>query len=170
MSRRLTLIAVIVSCAAVLALPLLAQGLQSHAGRVQHGVRAHAGSGPGQGAAVSHLDLAGKTVLEGVVDGINMGRGHGTPSFTMVADGKKVTIVTSPYRAVIDADYKISMGDRINVLAYPFTQQKDTYAAAELKNLTTGAVLTLRDENGVPAMGNGACANCPCNTAAHPQK
>ncbi len=168
MARKLTLIAVVLFSAAILTLPLLAQAPQSHLGSGPHGTMSHAGRGPGLGAAASHLDLAGKTVLEGVVDGISMGRGQGTPSFTMVADGKKVTIVTSPYRAVLDANYKISIGDRMNVVAYPFVDLVDTYAAAELKNLTTGVVLTLRDANGVPLMGNGDCANCPYHPATQP--
>ncbi len=170
MSRKLILIAVVVFGAAVLTLPLLAQGPQTHAGSGPHGIMSHAGRGPGLGVAASQLDLAGKTVLEGVVDGISMGRGQGTPSFTMVADGKKVSIVTSPYRALLDANYKISIGDRMNVVAFPFVDLVDIYAAAELKNLTTGVVLTLRDANGVPLLSNGDCANCPYHSATQPHK
>jgi len=130
---------------------------------------AHAGGGPGHGAYLSHLNLSGKIALEGVVDSISMERGKGSPSFTMVADGKKVTIVTGPYRALLDADYKISLGDRMNVLAFPFVQLQDTFAAAELKNLSTGATLTLRDDSGIPTGGRGCCADCPCTQCAAPR-
>ncbi len=170
MSRRLTWIALALLIAGALALPILAQGPPANAGNSRHGIMAHAGAGAGQGGSLSHLDLSGKTAFEGVVDGVSMEPGAGTPSFTMLADGKKVTIVTSPYRALLDAGYKISVGDRMNVLAYPFVQLKDTYAAAELKNLTTGVPLTLRDENGVPTMRHGACGNCPLHTATQVPK
>ena len=166
MSRKLYLIVIAIVCAA---LPLAGQGMQHHPMGAGNGVRAHAGGAPGQGT-ISHLDLAAKTVLEGVVDGISMGRGQGTPSFTMVANGKKVVIVASPFRALLDADYKISIGDRMNVTAYPFREVQDTLAAAELRNLTTGAILTLRDENGVPIMADGYCGNCPYHPAGQSNK
>ncbi len=169
MSRKLYLIVIAIICAAALALPLAGQGMQHNPMGAGNGVRAHAGGGAGQGT-ISHLDLAGKIVLEGVVDGISMGRGMGTPSFTMVANGKKVVIVTSPYRALLDANYKISIGDSMSVTAYPFRELQDTFAAADLKNLTTGADLILRDANGVPLMAGGDCGNCPYHTTNHPNQ
>ncbi len=168
MSRRTLWLAITILVAGLLAFPLLAQGPQSHAGRGPNGIMLHAGGGPGQGTGPSHLDLSGKVALEGLVEDVSMGPGRGTPNFTMTADGKKVTIVTSPYRLVMNANFRISLGDRINVLAYPFVGQQDTFAAAELKNLTTGAVLTLRDESGFPMMNHGNCGNCPLNHTTQP--
>ncbi len=124
------------------------------------------GSGVGGSAAHFNLDLATKTSIEGTVDGLHMGRGMGQPSFTLSkSDGKTVTIVASPYWAVLEANFKIALGDKMSVLAFPTQQYPDTYVATELKNLTNGTVLTLRDDTGAPIGGNGSncgmCGNCP---------
>ncbi len=161
MLRKLSLIVIAAVVAAALALPLFSQGPQGYVGHGPQGVRSHAGGGPGQGARLSHLDLSVKVILEGVVDGVNMAPGQGFPSFTMTLDGKKVTIVTSPYRLLLDANYTISVGNRMKVTAYPFIQTPDTYAAAELNNLTTSAILTLRDDSGVPVIMRGHRGDCP---------
>ncbi len=126
------------------------------------------GRGIGMGGPAPHfnLDLANKTSIEGTVDGLHMGRGMGHPSFTLLqGDGKTVTIVASPYSALLEANFKIALGDRMSVLAYPTLQYPATYVAAELKNLTNGTVLTLRDAAGAPIGGHGTncgmCGNCP---------
>jgi len=110
----------------------------------------------------ANLDLANKVELEGTVESVNMGPGRGFPTFTLVqSDGKKATIVASPFRALVDAGFKIAIGDRMGVLAYPSLKYQDTFIAAELKNLTNGTVITLRDASGVPVAGRGGrCGNC----------
>lgn len=169
MLQRVRWIGIAVLAAGVLTLPILAQGFQNHLAHGQQGTMPHAGAGQGPAAAASHLDLSNKVAFEGLVQSVAMERGQGSPSFVMLADGKRVTIVTAPYRLLIDADYKISVGDKMNVLAYAFLQTADTYAAAELKNLTSGKVLTLRGDDGVPLMRQRHnCADCPLHTPTAP--
>ncbi len=143
--------------AAVLVLSLVATAQMPHYGR---------GAGAQANCPQPGIDLANKVSLEGTVESVNMGPGQGFPSFILVlSDGKKATILSSPYRALMNANYSIRANDRMSVLAYPSLQVNDTYVAAELKNLTTGTVLTLRDENGLPVVGthggSGMCGLCP---------
>jgi hypothetical protein len=86
--------------------------------------------------------------------------------------GGEVIVVTAPFRAVLNANYKIEIGDTISVIAFQSAQDEDMFVAAELNN--GGKILTLRDASGVPAAGpgrgngyggagrgNGNCGNCP---------
>ncbi len=102
-----------------------------------------AGTGP-------QLDLAAKTSFDGTVAEVSMGYGQGFPTFTLDTGGKKVTFVASPYRLLADADFMIKTGDTMSVLAYPSKRYEGAYVAAELRNLTTGKALVLRDDQGFP--------------------
>ena len=167
MSRKSSWFGLLILVVIVLSLPLLAQGPMNQRGYgQQQGARLHSGGVPGQGACAGSLDPANLVALEGIVEAVQLERGRGNPGFTMTADGKKVTIITSPYRALLDADYKIKIGDKMNVVAYRLAQPPDTYIAAELKNLTSGTVLTLRDAGGLPITNRRGCGNCPMRTAA----
>ncbi|MBI3949990.1 MAG: hypothetical protein HY314_06000 [Acidobacteria bacterium] len=94
--------------------------------------------------------------LEGAVGSVNMGIGQGFPSFTLTqAGGNTVTVITGPYYILLENDFEINVGDQMAVRAFPSLRLENTYVAIELKNLSTGAVLSLRDENGVPLWSNG---------------
>jgi hypothetical protein len=121
-----------------------------------------------------NFDSSKKVSLDGTVDSVAMAQGQGFPHFVLaLADGTKVTIVTAPFRAVLDANYKIAVDDQMSVVAFQSTQDEKVFVAAELKNLSSNAVLTLRDASGVPVAagqgngrggagrGNGTCGNCP---------
>jgi len=98
--------------------------------------------------------------LQGVVEATDMGIGQRFPSFTLMgADGSKVTIMSGPYRILLENHFEINVGDRMSVRAFPSLQFKDTYVAVELKNLTTGEAVALRDEQGLPLRGPG-CRLC----------
>jgi hypothetical protein len=128
------------------------QGMPQH---WTQGTVPHPAQGMGTPQCHIQLDLARKTSLEGFVESVNLERGMGTPSFVIPASGKKVTIIVSPYWALANALFEIRVGDNMSVLAFPSLQYENTYVAAELKNLTTGKVLTLRDDYGMPAGGIG---------------
>jgi hypothetical protein len=127
--------------------------------------RAAGQGGPLCGAAGPQLDLAAKTSFDGTVTDVNIGYGQGFPTFTLNTGEGKVTIVASPYRALVDADFVIRAGERISVLAFPSKRYEGAYVAAELKNLTTGKALLLRDDQGFPVgiggqggrHGSGSC-------------
>jgi hypothetical protein len=117
------------------------------------------------------FDFSKTVSLVGSVESVAMAQGQGFPHFVLVlADGTKVTVVTAPFRAVLDANYKIGIGDKMSVVAFQGTQ-KDVFGAAVLENGNSGASLTLRDASGAPVAagrgngcarrGNGTCGNCP---------
>jgi hypothetical protein len=120
------------------------------------------------------FDFSQAISMEGTVVSVAMGRGQGFPRFVLAfADGKKATVVTAPFRAVLDANYKIAVGDQMSVVAFASTQS-DVFMAAVLTNANNNnAILTLRDTSGVPVAGgqgngrgcagrgNGTCGNCP---------
>jgi hypothetical protein len=123
-----------------------------------------------------NYDFSKTVSLVGTVESIAMAQGQGFPHFVLaLADGTRVTVVTAPFRAVLDANYEIANGDQMSVVAFKATQNKDMFVAAELTNLShENAVLTLRDASGAPVAGNGrgngrgcagrgngTCGNCP---------
>jgi hypothetical protein len=126
----------------------------------------------GMGGMGCSFDFSKTVSLDGTVDSVAMAQGQGFPHFVLaLADGTKATVVTAPYRAVLDANYKITVGNQMSVVAFPSTQP-DTFRAAVLTNASNGnAVLNLRDAsgapvaagqgNGCPRRGAGTCENCP---------
>lgn len=98
-----------------------------------------------------------------------MNAGEGFSNFTLaLSDAKKATIVASLCSALLQAGHKISAGDKMNVLAFFSLQREGTYVARELKNLTAGKVLTLRDDNGVSLSGRWGCGRAGAGYCADP--
>jgi hypothetical protein len=121
----------------------------------------------GMGGMGCSFDFSKTVKLDGSVESVAMAQGQGFPHFVLVAGGTKVTVVAAPFRAVLDANYKIAAGDQMSVVAFASTQP-DLFMAAVLTNTSTGAVLNLRDASGAPAAGrgraghgDGTCGNCP---------
>ncbi len=120
------------------------------------------------GTCQAQLDLANKTSLEGTVQSVSMGLNQGFPHFTMaLKDGKTVTIVASPFRTLLDSKFKIAIDDRMSVLAFPSLMHEGAYVAAELKNLTNGTILTLRDAQGLPVDCSGCTGSSSCEMCPH---
>jgi len=117
--------------------------------------RAAGQGGPLCGGAGPQLNLAAKTSFDGTAADVNMSPGQGFPTFALDTGEGKVTIVASPYRMLADAGFAISPGDKMSVLAFPSARYEGAYVAAELKNLTTGRVLVLRDDQGFPLGASG---------------
>ncbi|HET9532879.1 MAG TPA: hypothetical protein VFQ92_21165, partial [Blastocatellia bacterium] len=89
--------------------------------------------------------------LEGTVLSLDMAAGQEFPTFTLSLPGVGVvTIVTGPYYFLLDSGFDIAVGDRLSVRAFESAWYEDTYVAVELKNLTTGETLVLRDASGQP--------------------
>jgi hypothetical protein len=137
-----------------------AMGMQG--GRAMgRGMMRGAGSGQGiHGAACAdcaNLDLEAKKTLTGSVQSVEMGPGQGMPGFTLLVDGKPVTIVAGPFWVLQQADFKISAGDNLSVVAYPSLMHEGGYVAAEILNLGTQKSIKLRDDKGIPLgmRGNG---------------
>jgi hypothetical protein len=135
-------------------------------GGMMGGMRGMMGSGGGMmrgmGGMGCSFDFSKPVSFVGTVDSVSMAQGQGFPHFVLLVGGKQVTVVTAPYRAVLDAKYAIAVGDTMTVNAFASTQP-DVFMASVLTN-GQGKVLNLRDASGVPVAagrGNGTCGNCP---------
>ena len=120
------------------------------------------GPGTGErpcGGIGPQLDLANGRTFDGTVIDVEMEPGKGLPTFTLdTGKGERVTILASPYRALVDAGFTITSGDEVSVVAYPSANHDDAYVAAKITNLTTRKELVLRDDKGLPAGGFGRAA------------
>jgi hypothetical protein len=127
--------------------------IRDSAGRPAWSGRGNRGAGRGMGfgqGAACRIDVAGKGTFSGTVNAVNMGFAQGFPNFTLSTADGNVTIVTSPFRAVVDSGFKIAAGQNLSVAAFPSAQHETAWVAAELTDSATGATLTLRDAQGVP--------------------
>jgi hypothetical protein len=106
------------------------------------------------------FDFSKQVPLYGTVESVAVAQGQGFPHFVLaLSDGTKVTVVTAPFRAVLNAKYTIAVGELMSVVAFPSTQYADVFGAAVLTN-GQGAVLTLRDASGAP-VAHSCQRNCP---------
>jgi hypothetical protein len=120
----------------------------------------HGMMGRGGGMMGCSFDFSKQVSLYGTVESVAMAQGQGFPHFVLVfANGAKVTVVTAPFRVVLNAKYTIAVGEFMSVVAFPSTQYADVFGAAVLTN-GQGAVLTLRDASGAP-VANSCQRNCP---------
>ena len=110
----------------------------------------HGGLGTGDCEICTNLDTNARITLAGIVQSVGVESGWGMPSFTLSVGGKPVVIIASPFWALQQADFKISAGDSLSVVAYPSLHQEGTYVAAEIMNAGTQKSIKLRDENGIP--------------------
>jgi hypothetical protein len=118
------------------------------------------GMGGMRGMMGCSFDFSKQVTLYGTVESVVMAQGQGFPHFVLaLADKTKVTVVTAPFRAVLDAKYTILVGELMSVVAFPSTQYADVFGAAVLTN-GQGAVLTLRDASGA-LVANPCQGNCP---------
>lgn len=108
------------------------------------------------------FDPSRATELQGTVTNVNMALGEGYPNFTLKTALGEVTIVTSPFWVVREANYRISVGDGMIVTGFPCLQKENTYVATRLQNLTTGETLKLRDDDGTAIGMRGGRAGWCC--------
>jgi hypothetical protein len=135
-------------------------------GGMMGGMHGMMGGGRGMmGGMGGNFDFSKTVSLVGQVYSVAMAQGQGFPHFVLVVGGTKVTVIAAPFRAVLDANYKIAAGDQMSVVAFP-SAQPDLFMASVLTN--GNAVLNLRDASGVPVAGrgcagrgDGTCGNCP---------
>lgn len=139
-----------------------ATGATAHlrAGGGMPGRGGRAGDGaPPCAAWCPQLDLANGRTFDGTVVDVDMELGKRLPLFTLdTGKGQMVTIVASPYRALVDAGFTVSSGDQVTVEAYPSASHEDAYVAGKITNVTTNRQLILRDDKGFPtgAYGSGS--------------
>ncbi|HOM08446.1 MAG TPA: hypothetical protein PLW40_12270 [Syntrophales bacterium] len=90
--------------------------------------------------------------MEGVALHVDMSPQRGGASLQMAAQGESVTVTLGPVWYLRRQDVDIKTGDQLTVKgAKTKTREGKVYlAAAVIKNLRTGRILTLRDEDGRP--------------------
>ena len=129
------------------------------------------GVGPGQGVGVGqHVgsglcagdgpDLSRTTTFAGSVVSFTGGPGVGLPTLVMTTANGEVSIVLSPYRALVQADYAPAAGSQVEVKAAPVTlDAQEHWVALTIKDVATGLEVVLRNaETGLPLVtGRGCC-------------
>jgi len=132
------------------AVPFLpAQGLQNR------------GYGYGPGIGQPALDLANQVLVEGTIESVDMVPGRGQPTITILKnDGGSATFLVGPYRELRNAAFSLRPGDQVSVTGYPSLVHTGSLVAAQIRNLTTGEELQLRDDRGnLRYRGCGCCPN-----------
>lgn len=115
------------------------------------GRRSGTGSGPG-------LDAASVSTVIGTVTSFSAGAGVGRPSLVVNTDsGSTQTFVLGPYRLLQAQSFTLAAGERVEVKALACATGEEKLVAIEVRNLTRGLTLNLRDEDGKPVwMGSRA--------------
>jgi hypothetical protein len=113
------------------------------------------GCSGGQGGGNGTIDTAHPVVVAGTVVGFNAAAGEGTPTLVVKASGEEKTFVLGPYWYLAEKGFKANAGDSVEVKGYPCTGCANGLATAEVKNLTQGVSLSLRDEKGLPLWTKG---------------
>ena len=125
------------------------------------------GKGPGGGTMRQggrHLcdgggpDLAEAATYSGVVKSFAGGAGAGYPTLILTISGGDMSILLSPYRALLQAGYIPTAGAQVEVKAAPVTVDGvEHWVALTVTDVASGLQIVLRDpETGLPiAMGRG---------------
>lgn len=110
--------------------------------------RAHKGLCGGQGP-----DLGRVTTFSGPVVGFIGGQGVGTPTLVVDTAAGDVTVLLSPYRALLQAGYTPEAGTQVEVSAAPvLLDGVEHWVALSLTDTASGLVIVLRDAGtGLPA-------------------
>ncbi|MCU0293044.1 MAG: hypothetical protein MUF10_13800 [Thermoanaerobaculaceae bacterium] len=125
------------------------------------------GNGPGTGMmrhGGRHLcdgngpDLTEVATYTGMVKSFTGGSGEGYPTLVLTTSAGEVSIVLSPYRALLQAGYTPVAGAQIELKAAPVTVDGvEHWVALTVTDVASGLQIVLRDpETGLPiAMGRG---------------
>ncbi|HPC83553.1 MAG TPA: hypothetical protein P5234_09345 [Thermoanaerobaculaceae bacterium] len=117
------------------------------------GVRGRRGQG-----ACGGPDLLRAATYTGTVKSFAGGAGEGSPTLVLGTSAGDVTIMLSPYRALLEAGYTPASGAQITVNAAPVTVDgSEHWVALSLTDLASGLQVSLRSpETGLPlVVGRG---------------
>ena len=106
-------------------------------------------AGPGGGGKV---DLSTVRTVSGTVSSVTMGPGLQHPSFVLAeAGGESLTVELGPYWFLVANSFSLAVGDSVTATVANCASRTDSDVVAfSVQDLTTGASITLRDENGKP--------------------
>jgi hypothetical protein len=88
--------------------------------------------------------------LSGVVTAVNIAYGVQFPSVEL---DKAVIVKVAPVWFLIENDFEIKAGDKLNMLAAPSLSGDPYLHAIEIENVTANKKLVLRDAQGLPEWG-----------------
>lgn len=115
----------------------------------RRGARGRLGRGP-CGGVVRDVDAA-----ETFTDIVSEAGTESGPRYPRVTLSSGRTLAMGPYRVWTDQGFEVSVGDEVEVTAYPCSTGADRWVVMAVDNLTTGKKLQLRDEAGFPAPTRG---------------
>jgi hypothetical protein len=105
---------------------------------------------PGSGAG-PRVDTSKTVTVQGDVVSFQAGFGQGTPALVLrEASGNETTFVLGPYRYLQSQGFTAQAGDRAEVFGYECPNCEQGVAVAQVKNLTRGLTLVLRNPDGTP--------------------
>jgi hypothetical protein len=96
-------------------------------------------------------DPATRATFEGTIVDARMEPGEGRPTLLIeAADSERTSVRLGPYWMLEEGAFTASVGDAVRVVAYECTRCDADVVAGRVENLTTGAVVELRDDEGMP--------------------
>jgi hypothetical protein len=145
MTRNLIKGAAAVGMAVTLASPLLAQ---------------HRGGGSGAGS-LPRIDTSKAVTVQGQVVSFLAGYGQGTPELIVrESNGTESTFVLGPFYYLLAQGFTAQAGDLAEINGWACSTCEHAVAVAQVKNLTRGLTLVLRNADGTPvwigSQGSGA--------------
>lgn len=97
------------------------------------------------------VDLSHPVTITGQVVSFQAGVGEGTPTLVVKEpNASERVLVLGPYRFLQSQGFTAQTGDQVEAVAYPCTGCVGGLAVAQVKNLTRGVTLSLRDSDGRP--------------------
>lgn len=119
-----------------------------------YGPGAGSGRGPGFGSGqhlcgeTPALDMTKVATVTGTIKSFTGGIGTGRPTLTLTTANGDSTFLVSPFRIAYDAGFEFVTGAALTVTAAP--NANGDLLVITITDHATGAVLVLRDENGLP--------------------
>ncbi len=140
MRTRLFAVLTIVLIAGALALGGYAQNRMQHNAATQQNIHATT-------ANAEVLTLVGTVIIT------NFAAGQGMPSLTLRTGAGDLTVMVGPYWKLANSKFEIKTSQALEIKALQDPRFANTYAATEIKDVASGAVLVLRDAAGMPHPG-----------------
>ncbi|MEW6366865.1 MAG: hypothetical protein AB1714_19735 [Acidobacteriota bacterium] len=110
----------------------------------------------GAGPCGQRVDTSNPVVVHGQVEKYAAGYGQGTPTLVVRdSSGKRYSFVLGPYRYLASKKFVAKTGDQVEVHAWASNLCPSGYAVEEVRNVTRGVTVKLRDANGRPLWTGG---------------
>jgi hypothetical protein len=91
--------------------------------------------------------------LAGTVVNTSFAAGQGMPSLMLRTSAGDLTVMIGPYWLLANNKFEIKAGQVVEIKAFQDPRSANTYAATEIKDTASGAVMVLRDAAGMPLPG-----------------